>query len=314
MERNFPAAVGEEPCAQVYKRKDPSENPASNFSKYRQKHAIPPAVVEPIPASFLKVRQIVEPLNGASCPHLVTCSDGCMYVLKTRDNPQGLRTLANELIAYGCAGVLELPRVPCAFIDVDWLMTEVMRNGQVEGRKLGLSFGSKYLSPFFAPAVETARVNNRLRDSVVACISNKRDFLGILVFDIWTLNTDNRQVICHWQVQGRLRAYLIDNGCCFCRGRWDLPSLHYNHLFESPLVYKGVTKIEDFEPWLNILEQRVNGKLLEEIAGLVPKEWSGGGDGDLDTLVGRLDQRRLLVRGILENEYLAAGRFQCGAV
>jgi len=279
-------------------------------SRYHRKHGLRLPSFERIPSQCLKIRQIVEPLNGGSCPHLVTCSDGSMYVLKTRDNPQGARTLANELLAYALAGALNLPRVPCALINVDWLMAEVIGSGQAEEQKLGLSFGSKYLSPFFLPAVETARVNSRLRDSVIACIENKRDFLGMLVFDIWTLNTDKRQVICHWKVSGRLTAYPVDNGCCFCRGRWDLPVIHYNHLFDSPLVYKGVRNISDFEPWLTILERGVPEELIKEVAHQIPREWYGDSEHDLDMLVGRLDQRRHLVRGILQTEYLAAGRFQ----
>jgi hypothetical protein len=260
---------------------------------------------------LLKVKSHIASLRGGSQPHLVACSNGCLYVLKTVNNPQGPRVLANELLAYRLGKLLNLPLLPCAVLTLDWLTAETNPQMTIQWRgetfpcQQGLAFGSKYLPPFFVPTSQHAGQRDvPLPRSVMNCVENKRDFLGMLVFDAWTLNLDKRQVIYSWRTCGRLQAYMIDNGFSFCGGRWDFPEKKPNNLFDDLSVYAKGKSVSGFEPWLSRLENEIDYRKIEEIAATVPLEWCPGREGNLSTLAKKLDERRPFVRRVIESEYV----------
>ena len=240
-------------------------------------------------------------MRGGAQPHLMRCSDGVYYVVKFLDNPQHPRVLANEWLGARLAAKLGLPVAETAVVEVSEEL--INRSGDLFidlGRtrrkvRAGLQFGSRYPGD----PTETP-VYDFLPDERLPEVENLCDFLGMLVFDKWTCNTDGRQAV-FYRSQGCLcyRALMIDQGFCFNAGEWDFPDAPLRGLYARTRVYQGVTGVESFEPWLERLEAGIGERILEEIAGEVPAEWYEFDKDALYGLIEKLWARRRRVRDLI---------------
>jgi hypothetical protein len=145
------------------------------------------------------------------------CSDGRYYVVKFLNNPQDPKVLANELLAARLGHLLGLPVAFSSVIDVDEHLIRHTKELVVElpRRRIpcqaGPCFGSLYQGD---PRYCTTE--NDLDDSDLRVVDNLRDFCGMVVFDLWTCNTDGRQVVfCLEMEKYQYRAVMIDHGFCF---------------------------------------------------------------------------------------------------
>ena len=244
----------------------------------------------------------IKRMRGGAQAHLMRCSDG-YYVVKFPKNPQGTRILANELLGGRLAKLLGLPvaegriiRVPEQLICLtDDLVFELPR-GKTPC-PAGLCFGSRYQGD--------PRKSSETKDFVRERPLNERDFLGMLVFDKWTCNTDGRQVVyCKVQEGGQAfgnvsyRAVMVDQGFCFNALEWNFPDGPLMGRFQPTIVYQLVSGLDSFEPWLTRLETTINAEALSECAEGIPDEWYGSAQ-SLTALVERLDRRRTKVRELL---------------
>jgi hypothetical protein len=241
-------------------------------------------------------------MRGGAQAHLMRCSDDYYYIVKFQNNPQHTRVLANELLGTILAKNLGLPAAPFAVIEVgeDLIrLTEelVVQIGLSRSPcKPGLQFGSRYPGD---PAETVAF--DFLPDDALAQVENQDDFLGMLVFDKWTCNTNGRQAV-FFREPGRPnhQALMIDNGFCFNAGEWNFPDAPLRGLYARQRVYDSVRALDSFEPWLNRLEQHFSSDQLDQAAKQVPPEWY---EGDMDApyaLLDRLDRRRPRVRQQIE--------------
>ena len=240
-------------------------------------------------------------MRGGAQPHLMRCSDGGYYVVKFLDNPQHPRVLVNELLGVRLAAWLGLPvpeitvvEVPQELIDhSDDLVIELGRSRKK--LRAGLQFGSRYPGD----PIETP-VYDFLPDERLAEVENLTDFLGLLVFDKWTCNTDGRQAV-FYRPQGCLcyRALMIDQGFCFNAGEWDFPDAPLRGLYSRTRVYEEVTRMESFEPWLERLENRIGERILDEVVSEVPLEWYEFDKDALYRLIEKLWARRRCVRDLI---------------
>lgn len=243
----------------------------------------------------------VRRMRGGAQPHLMRCSDGGYYVVKFLDNPQHLRVLVNELLGARLAAWLGLPvpettvvEVPQELIDhSDDLVIELGRSRKK--LRAGLQFGSRYPGD----PIETP-VYDFLPDERLAEVENLTDFLGMLVFDKWTCNTDGRQAV-FYRPQGKLcyRAMMIDQGFCFNAGEWDFPDAPLRGLYSRTRVYQAVTGMESFEPWLERLENGIGERALDEIMSEVPAEWYEFDKDTLYRLIEKLWARRRSVTDLI---------------
>ena len=65
----------------------------------------------------------VRRLRGGAQSHLLRCDDGDYYVVKFKNNPQGVRILANEMLAGKLARTLGLPVPEPEVVEVsEWLV------------------------------------------------------------------------------------------------------------------------------------------------------------------------------------------------
>ena len=156
-------------------------------------------------------------------------------------------------------------------------------------------------------------------DEQLRAVRNLSDFLGVLVFDKWTCNTNGRQAIFFRDPGGdagaadstassstalgyaaaNYTAMMIDFGFCFNAGEWDFPDAPLRGLYARHRVYDGVAGMEAFEPWLARLEKQITERVLGEEAAQIPPEWYGGDWDELERLLERLYRRRERVRELL---------------
>lgn len=240
-------------------------------------------------------------MRGGSQSHLMRCSDGNYYVVKFRNNPQHRRVLVNELLGTSLAARLNLPTTPTAIIDVrdDLILLTPDLCVEMPLSRIpclpGLQFGSSYIGdPRHLSMLDFAS------DKHILEASNLRDFVGMLVFDLWTSNTDGRQVIFRRpNVGAPHQVWMIDQGFCFNAGEWNFPDTPRKSMYLRNAVYEQVQGIEAFEPWLGVLESEVSKQLLWDIAKAIPPEWCEYDTVAFKSLLGELDSRRTVVRKLL---------------
>jgi hypothetical protein len=280
-------------------------------------------------AMKLAVEQ-VRRMRGGAQAQLMRCDDDAYYIVKFQNNPQHLRILANEMLATRLAARLGLcvPQVEVVEVRpeiIAYTPDLVIQLGL--GRKpcaAGKQFGSQFPGH---PARMT--VHDFLPDEQLGAVGNLSDFLGVLVLDKWTCNTNGRQAIFFREPGGNADAgdsaaggrtgggfaadgptaggytagsniaMMIDFGFCFNAGEWDFPDAPLRGLYMRQLVYEGVAGMESFEPWLARLEQRITERVLGEEAAQIPPEWYGGDWNELERLLERLYRRRERVRELI---------------
>jgi hypothetical protein len=240
-------------------------------------------------------------MRGGSQAHLMRCSDGNYYVVKFQNNPQHRRILVNEMLGTKLATLLGLPTTAVAIIEVSKELIRLTPCLCMEMQRThipcqhGLQFGSRYPGdPHDLKLLEFQS------DKCLLSALNLIDFIGMLVFDTWTCNTDGRQIILARQDSGTpYHAWMIDQGFCFNSGEWNFPDSPRKSLHPRNVVYQQVRGIESFEPWLGKLESEIGLQDLWDIAETIPPEWYESNSGALRRLLEQLDARRYRVRELL---------------
>lgn len=240
----------------------------------------------------------VRKLRGGAQAHLMRCDDGHYYVVKFKNNPQGVRILANEMLAGKLARSLGLPVPEPEVVEVsDWLVEhtpEMYIQWGVERVRCasGFQFGSRFpCDPLRTP------VYDFLPDSLLQAVANRDGFLGMLVFDKWTCNCDSRQSVFYRPASGNSQQYvatMIDQGFCFNANEWNFPDAPLRGLYSRLSVYEGVVGLNSFEPFLSRLEYLAED-FLEEAAASVPPEWYEGRMEEIQALLSALAARRARV-------------------
>ena len=289
--------------------------------------------VAPLVSSMAGMKLAVEHvrrMRGGAQAHLMRCEDEAYYIVKFQNNPQHLRILANEMLATRLAARLGLcvPQVEVVEVRpeiIAYTPDLVMQLGL--GRKPcapGKQFGSQFPGH---PARMT--VHDFLPDEQLLGVRNLYDFLGVLVLDKWTCNTNGRQAIFFRDpadIAGALdsaspddsassfaagqlgatgytaagyTAMMIDFGFCFNAGEWDFPDAPLRGLYSRQRVYQDVAGMDAFEPWLARLENQISERVLGEEASQIPPEWYGGDWDALERLIERLYGRRERVRELI---------------
>ena len=265
----------------------------------------------------LAVEQIRRMRGGAQA-HLMRCLEGegyDFYVVKFQNNPQGVRILANELLATRLAAKIGLPVPGAAVVEVPRTLIEntedlVMQLGR--GRAIcreGRQFGSRYPA---APAEIV--VYDFLPDEQLREVTNLGDFCGMLAFDKWTCNTNGRQAIffrrrseTRHQAQMPYQAQMIDQGFCFNAGEWNFPDAPLRGLYTRHRVYESVRGPESFETWAARIE-RLGAADLEEAASEIPPEWYAEEPDALERLLEHLLRRRKIVMDLIVSAWKSSAQ------
>lgn len=271
-------------------------------------------------------------MKGGSQPQLIRCDDGYYYVVKFLNNPQGAGILANEMLATKLALALGLPVAEPAVVEVsEWLVEHspemyLKKGGRRYRCAAGLQFGSRFVcDPLLTPAFDF------LPDVYLERVVNRDSFLGMLVFDMWTCNSDSRQVVFHRPgstvfhpehegPSSRYKATMIDQGHCFNASDWSFLDKPWQGISSRRCVFAGfrvsASKISlqqfVYKPGQGIYSRRrvyaggqgldslaaflerlenLDAGMLREVADSVPPEWYGGKRDEIRRLLRELAQR-----------------------
>jgi hypothetical protein len=133
----------------------------------------------------------------------------------------------------------------------------------------GRQFGSRYV----LPSLTSGEVLDAVPRSLLPRIRNLDAFLGMLLFDIWTCNSDNRQgVFYKSHTQRKYAVAFIDHGYCFNALKWNFRFASPWGISADPHVYASVAGWDSFEPWLSRIEE-MDETFLWSCASAVPLEW-----------------------------------------
>jgi len=159
----------------------------------------------------------------------------------------------------------------------------------------GLQFGSEYaIDPL------DGRIFDDFPTELLDRVRNLCDFAGMLAFDKWTGNVDDRQAT-FWR-KGRQKKYtatFIDQGHCFNGGSWTFPDKKLRGCYCKNEVYLGVRGWQSFEPWLSRIETMDDLSMWTARTG-IPPEWSIGLN-ELSSLLKALSERRSMVRDLIHS-------------
>jgi hypothetical protein len=247
--------------------------------------------------------QAIRRMRGGAQSQLMLGSDGNLWVVKFKNNPQHLRVLANELIATRLAQRIGLTVPENDVVEVtDWLIDNTtdlqieLSHGRREKYQAGLQFGSRFIG-----GMMPGQVVDYLPEQQLGEVRNLAEFAGMLALDKWTGNCNGRQAVFHRRPrEKKYRATFIDQGFCFNAGEWTFPDSPLRGVFGRNQVYSLVTGWNDFEPWLSRIEA-MEPERLWEIAENVPPEWYGGDLSEIERLMEQMLSRRSRVREMIES-------------
>jgi hypothetical protein len=244
--------------------------------------------------------QQIRRMRGGAQSHLMLASDGNLYVVKFRNNPQHVRVLANEFLATRLAAAVGLAVPPSEVIEVsEWLIQNTAEltielRGGAQRCQAGLHYASRWVG-----GLMPGQTVDYLPEEQLLEVRNLAEFAGILALDKWTCNINGRQAV--FQKRRRERRYnatFIDQGYCFHAGEWKFVDVHLGGVFAENTVYREVTGWASFEPWLSRIES-FTPESAWGIAEMIPPEWYGGDLSALEGLLERLLTRRARVRELI---------------
>ena len=246
--------------------------------------------------------QAIRRMRGGAQSQLMLGADGNLWVVKFRNNPQGERVLANELIATRLAETVGLTVPRTDVVEVSgWLIENSPEMWVEAGRgervrcAAGLQFGSQFVG-----GLMPGQVVDYLPEELLGEVRNVHEFAGMLCIDKWTGNSNGRQaVFARKPRERRYRATFIDQGFCFQAGEWRFSDAPLRGVYVRNRVYEDVTGWESFEPWLSKIET-MKPEVLWQIAEEVPPEWYGGRTEELERLMETMLDRRGRVRELIE--------------
>jgi hypothetical protein len=226
---------------------------------------------------------------------LMRCSDGYYYVVKFQNNQQHRRILVNEMLGTKLAARLGLPTVPVAIVEVSEELIRLTPELAMELPRTriacqpGLQFGARYPGD---PRQVT--LHDFLPDEQLREVENLHEFAGMLVFDKWTCNTNGRQTVFfderkveRDEATVRYKTRMIDQGFASTPGNGIFRMRRCAACMPATASIWGVTGMESFAPWLELLEKRLSERMLDEIGREIPPAWY---EDDYDALVRLLEQ------------------------
>ena len=240
-------------------------------------------------------------MRGGAQSQLMLGADGKLWVVKFQNNPQGIRVLANELIATRLAAEVGLSVPTADVVEVtDWLVANTL-DMQVDLGKgvkarcaAGLQFGSQFVG-----GLMPGQVVDYLPEGQLDEVRNHAEFAGMLCVDKWTGNCNGRQAVFERRARERkYKATFIDQGFCFNACDWTFPDSPLRGVYARNSVYARVRGWASFEPWLSRVEA-LDETRLWAVAEAVPPEWYGGDPATIESLMETLLARRGRVRELI---------------
>lgn len=272
------------------------------------------SIVNAISTDQTSARRVLRKMRGGAQSHLIEAADGEFYVLKSTNNPQHRRILVNEWL---CSMFLRhlgifVPKAMLIEITPEFVADQpkfyLTLGSRREPIPPGLHFGSHV-----AVNPDQTAIFDFLPDRILDKVENRRDFLGVLVFDKWVGQVDSRQAIffrAHQRKHTGLPkkrsagigywAQMIDHGFAFKGDLWRFQDSPFQGPYFRPSVYAEVTSIDSFGPWL----QSVNNfptEVIEAARKQIPATWIKGDEDELERMLEHLLRRRSRVPALIHD-------------
>ena len=258
----------------------------------------------------VNARRFVRKMRGSAQAHLLECDDGCFYVVKFSNNPQGgRRVLDNEFISSLLMKRLGIhtPEIAVVNLDHDFLKAnpEVFLStgsNQTVTPEIGPHYGSLHVG---GPV--PAAVFDFLPRAFLPDVVNRGDFLGAMVFDKWVFNADGQQAVFYRaQIRTEMPGYpsvgwvaqFIDNGLAFQGYEWTFYDSPIQGVYARPIVYGRRPSLRDFDLWVDAIME-IDQDVLDGLFMLLPPNWIEGQERELQRVLHRLHDRRERVPELL---------------
>jgi hypothetical protein len=225
-----------------------------------------------VPNVVVPIKRFLKPLPGGSRPCLMWGEDGKAYVVKFRNNPQGDIILINEFLAAVLASELGLPVPRSVIVEVPKGVVNAIHSDKLCRDSKHPARPGLHMASLHVGLSAQYRYEREISGEDLVRVKNRRAFAGMLAFDKWVCNCDGRQAVFYrFKNDAPFTAAFIDNGYCF--GGPDQQFRYWCSMgrYPYPEVYKGITQLRDFEPWLSAIQNFDVGKLIQG-AALLPDE------------------------------------------
>lgn len=216
------------------------------------------------------VRYLSATLRGSSRAQFMSSEDGTQYVVKFKENFQGIRVLVNELVANGIGCELNLPCPEGIIAEIDRELIEISNIENTYGRKIssGQHYGCKKIEGCYPvpPRILIDQANN------------KNVFPGIVLFDILTFNHNRNNQGNYLIQQARQDSfdfYIIDHGHCFGRPNWHISIIQKIGTWNGNVLPEVANCIMGSDPFRNYIEriQNLSNEFFSKIVDEIPAEW-----------------------------------------
>lgn len=204
--------------------------------------------------------------KGGSRSQIMASADSIQYVIKFKENPQGLKVLVNELVSNAIARKLELPCPEGIIAEIDKDLLNILNlDFQVSP---GYHFGLK-------------KIHNCYRQppkNLINQVNNINVFPGIVLFDILT-NNNNRNNQGNYIIQNagqnNFDFYIIDHGHCFGNPNWDTSIINKIGTWNKNALQEMRNCIFGSNPFFEYINRikSLSNEFLSRIVNNVPEEW-----------------------------------------
>jgi hypothetical protein len=269
-------------------------------------------------------RRLIRKMRGGAQAHLIEAADGYSYVVKFVNNPQHRRVLVNDWIGASFLRYLGLssPEPAMVRLSAEFIASTPDLYMQLGSQKILPEPGWHFGSRFPGDPMRTV-VYDYLPDVLLEKVENRAEFAGVLAFDQWTGNADSRQAIFfrarlkEWLPGARdnatrpngtankdpnrqgFVAQMIDNGFLFDGPHWRFGDSPLRGLYHRPVIYKGLTSMADFEPWLDRIVHFPE-EIIDRTVKQLPAAWVKGDEDELEKLMANLLRRRKRVSDLVD--------------
>jgi hypothetical protein len=257
------------------------------------------------PATRLHAYRFVQKMRGGAQSTLVDTGEGC-FVVKWSQNAQHRRVLINEAVCSELLRRLGVASPSWSWIHVDRVFLQNNPQIRIERPRgytaiePGWHFGSRYpVDP------DREAVYDFLPSRIVEKVTNRWDFLKILVFDVWVDNRDQRQAVFFRSANRGLRVEMIDHGHAlgFDGVEWCSSGELVRDLYPGTwALHTSVQAPERYDQAIAAIRE-VTREYLTRLCSMVPPEWI---QDDAALLSRQFD--RLIGRGLSLSESVAGAR------
>ena len=230
-------------------------------------------------SNVLRAKAVIRKINNGSNTVLVRASDGLLYVIKMMDGLKGPNVLANEALGNELAKYLGLAvpdwrpiELSEAFIEKYLLLHWTGSESWLDRPGPGLYFGSLAVGQD-----DLESVLDELPENWLNRIGNRKDFVGMLLLDLWANQVGTRSaILVNSSDQSKVTAVFIDNSRMF-GGFWGIEEQRRGiALYHDRRVYADLDFNRIFNWWLQ-KAIAMDEKMLLQVARAVPRQWHDSG-------------------------------------